>query len=156
MYLNSKEDAINFAYSLMKADRIGVVFDLNSTRVLGQFVVNGYNCHIRLNEKIMLANKDTYYLTIIHEVAHYFTYVHYGRSVRPRGREWKYFATKLGGVPERLNTISDTSLVKKQKNYIRYSCQCKEHYISPLLHSRIQQGSTRICVQCKKRLVLAK
>ena len=91
---------------------------------------------------------EDYRQTILHEVAHYVQFIHYGvrdgflvNKLSPHGREWKYVMETVYNLSatrcHHYNT--NNTITKKELRHI-YGCACtgKEFKISTTMHNRIQ------------------
>lgn len=62
--------------------------------VLGDYrnAVDGKNHRISVNGNL---NKYAFLITLIHELAHLITFMHYGNKVKSHGKEWKFIYAKM-------------------------------------------------------------
>ena len=107
---------------------------------------------IRLNFALYKHNvRDFVNQVIPHEVAHIIAFQHYGRSIRPHGKEWQRIMTDVFAVkPERTHQF-DVAVAVKQ---FSYRCGCQTHLLSVRRHNAIQKATRRyLCRLCKEMLV---
>ncbi len=89
--------------------------------------------------------------TVVHEVAHCIQKHIWPRS-RAHGSEWHHVMHILGiEYPERCSNWEGMERVRMARPYI-YTCACREHPLTHILHNRILQGKWRKCLRCKQRL----
>lgn len=104
------------------------------------------------NLDLAYVNPETFYNTIVHEIAHYFS-----RTLYPfasaHGNHWKGIMTTLG-VPASTRHSYDYSREMKVRNPYHYNCGCngKTHYVSKRQHNKIGSWG---CKTCKQPLVFA-
>jgi len=106
---------------------------------------------LRFNLDIAEANKSDYDRTIIHEVAHYVADFIYGHKIKPHGREWKFVAMSLG-IPTKATHNYTIPTSTRRLKYFKYTCDCRTHEISSIIHNKILRGQLRICSKCKGKL----
>lgn len=82
----------------------------------GDFRINSdTNTLITINKTL---NKFRFLITLIHEIAHYETYLRNGRFVKPHGKEWKNIFRSLM-VPFLNVQIFPQPILKNLSNYIK-------------------------------------
>jgi len=131
-----------------------VLVNLSGSRILGQYQVKGPMSNpqhiLRFHYKAYSDCKETYDGTIIHEVAHFITFLKYGhnRKIKSHGEEWKYIAIKLGlENPRAINKTKAFDL--KQPNRKICYCSCMEHQVSTRMFNIIKKGTKpRVCKHC--------
>jgi hypothetical protein len=87
------ENAVDPVLKLVERESIHMkIVNERSTRH-GDFKIkrNG-QCQITVNVNL---NKYRFLLTTIHEIAHALSYKHYGKSIKPHGKEWKHVFRQL-------------------------------------------------------------
>ena len=109
----------------------------------GKWEVN-YNKHF-------LANHTEHFLiqTVGHEVAHLVASRLGGRR---HDNIWKTVMRRLGLVPDRCHSYDITTLPSYKDNKITMVCDCQEHHVSPILRTKILNGSGHRCKHCKSPL----
>ena len=99
--------------------------------------------------------------TVPHEFAHLVTYALYGtdrdykghRRVKPHGSQWQRVMRLLGYKPTRCHNF-DVKPARKVASKYRYSCGCKEYFLTAIRHNKILSGkSSYSCTRCKRELV---
>lgn len=105
---------------------------------------------LSFNITLAAHNPDTFYQTVIHEVAHLVTWRVYPRAKQNHGPEFKYVDVALGGRGKRCHSY-DVSVSKVKRSYTRYvcACDCKEHYLTAKVAA---QASSYRCRKCNTRL----
>lgn len=121
-----------------------VVFDLRGTTA-GQAWGDS---KIRLNVDLLLSEHREHMLnqTVPHEYAHCVVEANWPKA-QSHGREWKWVMSMLGLRPDRTHNMP----VKKVRHHPRnhgYNCACRTHYVTNLIHKRIQAGQVRYCRNC--------
>lgn len=136
-------------------DNITIDYSLKGTRA-GVFHWDADNYSLRFNLLIAKENKDSFYNTIVHEVAHYIVRV-LNYNAKPHGKEWKAVMNNLGiKNPQRCHSYSIPQEARTMK-YYNYSCDCGlNHELSQIKHNKIKRGDYRICAVCKSRLFQVK
>jgi predicted SprT family Zn-dependent metalloprotease len=90
--------------------------------------------------------------TVYHEVAHLVVREVFPYAKQAHGPEFKFVMRSLGHDPSTYHKY-DVSGLKRTYNknptkYI-YVCNCGEHEVSPILHSRMSRGQLRTCNRCR-------
>lgn len=82
---------------------------------LGDFKVNRKSgkCQISINNDL---NQYSFLVTLLHELAHYFTYKKHSNSVKPHGKEWKLEFTLLL-TPFMSSNIFPENILAALRNY---------------------------------------
>jgi len=98
------------------------------------------------NRVLMQENWGDFDRTIIHEVAHYCSFLLGGSG---HDRVWKNMMRFFGLEPKRCHSY-DTSSVRVIRNVPRYkyACACSVHSISAIRHGRAQKGTGYKCIKC--------
>lgn len=108
---------------------------------------------IRLNLALL---KDSRYSddmlndTVPHEVAHIVVRFHFPLA-RSHGWEWQTVMNKFGVPATRCHNY-ETEAARTRKATSRpypYHCQCQTHWMTKLIHGRIQKGREYSCRDCK-------
>jgi len=103
---------------------------------------------LRWNLDIAKENLNDYLRTIVpHELAHAIQRYHFPHSM-PHGKEWKQCCRALVGHELPRCHQYDTKPARIVKRY-KYTCACKTHTVSSILHNRIQRGRRYTCLSCK-------
>lgn len=106
---------------------------------------------VSFNEEIAKRHPTEFQKTISHEVAHLFQKTKYPFS-RDHGKEFKYFATVLGGSPaaETYHSYDVTGLVNR-KTKVRYEAKCKcseAHSVTQSTYKNLNSGVVFRCKEC--------
>lgn len=115
---------------------------------------NGQRLYIiKLAAKVFTEDSEAFRNTIAHEVAHladFQIFKEWGH-----GRTWKAIMRAIGQNPTRCATEEEAKEIgytyerKRQVRYV-YNCSCEQvHYVSGVVHSRIQKGQTYKCRHCR-------
>jgi SprT protein len=153
------EDKVNECYN-----KIAKVFpDINIPKLPVHFDLKGHCggmfCHTkyRFNLEIAKNNREHYLKQVIpHEIAHQLNRIKYGYNVKPHGREWQNIMIVVFGLtPERCHSYETQAARKVSRPYV-YKCNCREFHLTSIIHNRMLQGQTRICLKCKGKLSFVK
>ena len=110
---------------------------------------------IDINEPLLERHPDEMINdTVPHEFAHLVSYAVYGRHGKGHGQVWKSVMVALGQEPTRCHNLDTEGLegVKNKQKFV-YSCTCgARHAVGPVLHKKIQRGSTHYCRRCQTQL----
>jgi Protein of unknown function (DUF2786)/SprT-like family len=79
-------------YDLKASYPINVLI-YNNRALLGYFDPNFYE--LGFNECLMYASKEQLHNVIRHELAHYFTFIHFGAAIQPHGVEFNAFCQQM-------------------------------------------------------------
>ncbi len=118
---------------------------------------------LSFNPVIMKDNWEQFDQTVIHEVAHFCTYLLKGLQFNKaskhiwHGADWKRMMSFFGAKTERCHTYN-TSGVKKTRRVKRfeYKCSCQTHQISSIIHNRMVNGArTYSCRSCRTKIEFA-
>ena len=134
---------------------IPIRFDLRGGSA-GQFCF-GMSNYFRVNLEIAKNNLVDYMKqTIPHEVCHYVNFVLTGRSCG-HGLEWKRAMIRLFGLePKRCHNYNVSNLKTHRKPFV-YKCDCREHNLSAIKHSRMIYNPHQYrCVRCSSFLTFVK
>lgn len=140
-------------------DPNSIIFTKKGTTA-GTACTNPYTgeCELNFNLQIMKDNWDKFDNTIIHEVAHYTTFLIHGvlRTGRKRvihGQDWKNQMAFLGGSQSRCHSYDVSNARSKRQRRWNYKCGCQTHEIATVTHNRIQKGTRGyFCKACKGKL----
>jgi SprT protein len=129
----------------------------------------GYNpdskrFYLRFNLELALKNQDEFLNQVIgHEVSHIIDFWKHGNFSRPdwwrdiefsHGRNWQVIMiTCFSLVPDRCHSMDTSQTSSKMARNFIYSCNCREHRLTSILHKRVMAGQHRICSSCRSRLV---
>ena len=114
--------------------------------------------HIQYNLEIAIRNEDDFLNTTIpHEIAHLFAYNMYHLinnyplkpMIKPHGKEWKRVMSIMGIKPSRCHNYNVEEFVKRHERPFTYKCKCRTRNYTKLIHTRMQNGQKRHCLDCK-------
>jgi SprT protein len=132
-----------------------VTFDVRG-KVAGRayFTRSRSRNRVDFNLPLALLNTDTFFETVIHEVAHLVTYEMYPQATA-HGPEFKSIDSVLGGRGTRCHSydVSQTAIKKTRKRHIA-KCDCKEYVITAKRVTLMKKGMRYSCNLCSGRLVL--
>ena len=122
-------------------------FDINSGRTAGLAYYGDWK--IKINSKFLETNPDEVInQTTPHEVAHLLNHVLFPRAKQHHGPEWKSVMRNLGLPPSRCHNMQDTESFPHT-----YICACQKHFVSNLIHRKMEHGQRRFCKKCKSQVV---
>lgn len=133
------------------ADRAGlascppqIAFDLRGTRA-GCASADG---RIRLNPVLLRENPADFLVqTLPHEVAHWIVF-RWRPGAAPHGAEWRQVMSWLDAPARRCHGFDvDRARVRVLRRH-PYTCACRAHEVSAILHRRIQGGAAYRCRAC--------
>ena len=135
---------------------VQISFDLRG-RSSGQAGKRNGKFFMRFNAAIARENLNEFLVrTVPHEIAHILQMTHRPQASRPHGHEWQNFCRILiGKTIPRCHSYEVGHLKRKKapvKRYL-YSCGCKQHQISSIIHGRIIKGRSYFCNSCKRKIV---
>lgn len=139
-------------------DQIEIKYNLHGTTAgKAQNFKNNTEFKLWFNLIIMNDNLLNFEETIIHEIAHLYQYSIY-KNIKPHGEEFNKINGLLGNTRltrcHSYNTESIKELRKPKIKYLYICNHCNKNFkLSLNLHSKIINGSVRICVQCKQKIV---
>lgn len=116
---------------------------------------NGRTC-LRFNRQLLRENRDDFlHTTVPHEVAHLvvnWPYRKRSRRPRPHGQEWQTVMRDCFGlVPRRCHSYRTTPARIVPRPFL-YTCNCREHRLTSIMHQRITQSSQALCRICRTPL----
>ena len=108
---------------------------------------------LRLNQQLLAENlEDFLSRTIPHEVAHLVVnWQARNRNQRPRphGPEWQAVMQNCYNLsPKRCHSYQTTPARVVPKPYL-YTCNCREHRLTNIMHKRISRSYQALCKVCK-------
>lgn len=115
---------------------------------------------IRLNPILYLENEQIFLREVIpHEFAHLVAYKlsregYFRKQIKPHGKEWQFIMQEVFSLPANVSHTLKTHHLMKEA-YL-YACQCRQHYLSKIRHSRALKGTIYLCRQCKGALDFVK
>ena len=133
-----------------KFELVPVHFDLKG-KCAGMYEVKGRSRRIRYNPWLFAKYwEDSLKNTVTHEVAHYLVDCIYGlRRVKPHGEEWKGIMIDFGARPKATGDYDLAGIPTRSYERFAYSCGCRTHHITSVLHRRIvQRGYQYRCQYC--------
>lgn len=123
-------------------------------RCAGQARVDrsGKTC-LRINKQLLAENLDDYLNnTIPHEVAHLIVnWQSRNKRQRPRphGPEWRAVMQNCFNLsPKRCHSYQTTPARIVPRPFL-YSCNCREHHLTSIMHNRISRSYQALCKACK-------
>jgi SprT protein len=128
-------------------------FDLRG-QAAGQFRIDASGrALIRYNPTLLARHEDEFLAqTVPHEVAHYLTFLHFGRGVRPHGEEWRQIMLGLGADPRRCHNFDTSGIATRRMRRYAYHCDCSTHALSSIRHRRVLRGARYLCGRCGQPL----
>lgn len=116
---------------------------------------NGETC-LRINQQLLAENLDNFLQqTIPHEVAHLVVnwQVRTKRQrPRPHGPEWQTIMQNCFGLePQRCHSYQTTPARIVPRPFL-YSCNCREHLLTSIMHNRISRSYQALCKACRTPL----
>jgi SprT protein len=108
---------------------------------------------VTFNEVLAQENPNTFFNTVIHEVAHLVTHKLYPFCKQHHGPEFKQVMRMLGGDGKRCHTYNTESvrIIKTKTRYV-YKCDCQEHKVTKTTHTKISIGHKFSCKRCKSTI----
>ena len=141
-------------------DQIEIKYNLHGTTAgKAQNLKNNTQFKLWFNLIIMNDNLLDYDQTIIHEIAHLFQYAIYDKkNIKPHGQEFHKINKILGNTRlTRCHSYNVESIKELRKPKIKYIYTCikcnKNFKLSSNLHTKINNGQNRICVNCKQKII---
>lgn len=174
MSVMSKEEAYNILYQetekwLRKAEGIyNRKWDMPviSLKLKGAVAGRawGKKWFLKFNYDLFVMNQEDFLKrTVPHELAHILVYELYKKissssfvygKVTPHGNHWKRVMMDLG-VDDitRCHEYDVSKVINRRKRVHIYTCDCREHQITNIIHNRMMNGRTYHCKKCKKNIV---
>jgi len=108
---------------------------------------------LRFNQKLLEENREDFIRqTIPHEVAHLVVnWQARKRRQRPRphGPEWQAVMRDCFALePRRCHSYATTAARVVLRNFV-YSCGCREHHLTGIMHRKISTHTLALCKQCR-------
>ncbi|EAQ65893.1 putative SprT protein [Marinomonas sp. MED121] len=101
---------------------------------------------VRFNQAMYEQDPQGFIRTVVpHEVAHIFVYQHYGKGVKPHGKEWKFVMEYVFGV--KAERTHNFDVVRSGKEFL-YLCDCSEHSLTIRRHNKVLKGMKYQCRNC--------
>jgi SprT protein len=150
----AEQRARNF-YGIKLPDAV-IDFSLRG-RCAGQVRVdrNGATC-LRINQQLLAENFDDFLKhTIPHEVAHLVVNWHARKKrqqPRPHGPEWQVVMRQCFGLEARRCHSYQTTPARVVPRAFLYTCNCREHRLTSIIHNRISRSDQALCRSCKEPL----
>lgn len=107
---------------------------------------------IRLNPVLLLENQQPFIDEVVpHELAHLLVFRHFGPSVAPHGKEWRWMMESILGVSaSRTHQFKVASVQSKTYPYL---CQCRDHQLTVRRHNKVMRKEAEYrCCHCKTLL----
>jgi len=139
-------------------DQIEIKYSLHGTTAgKAQNLKNNTEFKLWFNLIIMENNLLDYDQTIIHEIAHLYSQAMY-KNIKSHGEEFYRINELLGNNRltrcHNYNVESIKELRKPKIKYIYICMKCHRNFkLSSNLHTKINNGQNRICVNCKQKIV---
>jgi len=111
---------------------------------------------LRINLLLLPENRDDFLSnTIPHEVAHLVVNWQLRKKrhrARPHGPEWQSVMKNCFGLePRRCHSYPTTPARVVPRPFL-YSCSCREHLLTSLMHNRISRSYQALCKACRTPL----
>ncbi|MCK4509615.1 MAG: SprT-like domain-containing protein [Desulfuromonadales bacterium] len=149
------EDRARYYYSIKLPDA-AIDFSLRG-RCAGQARVdrNG-DTNLRINHQLLAENLDDFLSnTIPHEVAHLIVNWQARKNrqrPRPHGPEWQAVMQACFNLePKRCHSYQTTSARIVPRPFL-YSCNCREHLLTSIMHNKISRSYQALCKACRSPL----
>jgi SprT protein len=112
--------------------------------------------HLRINLQLLAENLDDYLSqTIAHEVAHLVVNWQARKmrlQPRPHGNEWQAVMLDCFGLePKRCHSYQTTPARVVPRPFL-YTCGCREHRLTSIMHNRIGRSYQALCKACRTPL----
>ncbi len=116
---------------------------------------NGETC-LRINQQLLAENLDDFLSkTIPHEVAHLIVNWQARKKrqrPRPHGPEWQAVMQNCFNLePKRCHSYQTTPARIVPRPFL-YSCNCREHLLTSIMHNKISRSYQALCKACKTPL----
>ncbi len=127
-------------------------------RCAGQASVdrNGETC-LRINLLLLAENLDDFLNTTIpHEVAHLVVNWQARKNrqrPRPHGKEWQAVMLQCYGLEAHRCHSYQTTPARVVPRAFLYTCHCREHRLTSIMHNRISRSDQARCRNCKSPLI---
>lgn len=113
---------------------------------------------IRINVDLLYTEHydDMIQSTVPHEVCHVVQRQLYPAS-KSHGYEWTRLMLLLGLPPERCHSYDTTPARKRtpmKRPYV-YTCECRTHAMTQIVHRRIKSGKDYVCRDCRQPLIFS-
>lgn len=142
----------------LKIPKYKVLFDLKSTKTLGQWKKINNSITLRFHKPLLDEFGEKYILDVVtHEFAHLIAEANFPYKKINHGKEWKMIMYMLGHKNPRASTnnYSNSEFLTKKRleNKVKYRCSCRIHWISKRKHSQIKSKRVEfICKNCGKKI----
>ncbi|MGK2907916.1 MAG: SprT family zinc-dependent metalloprotease [Desulfuromonadales bacterium] len=108
---------------------------------------------LRINQQLLAENLENFLsATIPHEVAHLvvnWQACNQSRRPRPHGPEWQAVMQCCYNLPPKRCHSYQTTLARVVPRPFLYSCNCREHRLTSIMHRRISRSYQALCKACK-------
>lgn len=109
---------------------------------------------LEFNEILARENSSLFQETVIHEVAHLFTFFLYPNAKQNHGPEFRSVCRALGGTGRTYHNYDISSVSRKNKIQRHvYKCSCREHTLTTTKHNRALKGAQFLCIKCRQKIV---
>lgn len=116
---------------------------------------NGATC-LRINQQLLAENFDDFLKhTIPHEVAHLVVNWQARKKrqrPRPHGPEWQAVMQQCYGLEAHRCHAYQTTPARVVPRAFLYTCNCREHRLTSIMHNRISRSYQALCRSCKSPL----
>lgn len=111
---------------------------------------------LRINLQLLQENQEDFLgSTIPHEIAHLVVYWQFRKKrqkPRPHGPEWQAVMKDCFGLaPQRCHNYPTTPARIVPRTFL-YSCSCREHLLTSIMHNRISRSYRALCKACRTPL----
>jgi SprT protein len=111
---------------------------------------------LRFNRTLLEENREDFIRqTIPHEVAHLVVNWRVRKRrqrPRPHGPEWQAVMRDCFALePRRCHNYATTAARVVPRNFV-YSCGCREHHLTSIMHNKISAHDLALCKQCRTPL----
>lgn len=111
---------------------------------------------LRINQQLLAENREDFLTnTIPHEVAHLVVNWQSGKNrqrPRPHGPEWRSVMRNCFGLEPRRCHNYQTSPARIVPRAFLYSCNCREHHLTSIMHNKITHSYQALCKACRTPL----
>jgi SprT protein len=111
---------------------------------------------LRINQQLLRENLDDFLnQTIPHEVAHLVVNWQFRKKrkkLRPHGQEWQTVMRNCFDLePKRCHSYQTTPARVVPRPFL-YSCSCREHHLTNIMHNRLSRSYQALCKTCNTKI----